>query len=94
MALHSPTKMTKRPQPLVSMAAAALLAVALAGQGTQPQPTKAATPGEQTGVQPERLAQILAGDDPTNLAELQAMQQHVQQLVAKVLQHPMIQIPL
>ena len=77
--------MTKRPQPLVSMAAAALLAVALAGQGTQPQPTKAATPGGQAGVQPERLAQILAGDDPTNLAELQAMQQHVQQLVAKVL---------
>ena len=54
-----------------------MLTAALGSQAT------AQSTGQTTT--PERIAEILAGDDPANLAELQAMQTHVQQLVAKVL---------
>lgn len=36
-------------------------------------------------VTPERLTELLAGGEPADVAELQAMQEHVQQLVQKVL---------
>jgi len=47
-----------------------------------PPPTDAAS---TTKVSQQRLAEILAGGEPENVAELRAMQRHVQDLVARVL---------
>jgi serine protease Do len=42
-------------------------------------------PRQAPQVTAERLGEILAGDDPRTVAELRAMQGHVQQLIARVL---------
>lgn len=80
--------MTTGQNRLVGAAAAAMLMAGLAaqdpGQGAGLTRSKL-PPATAAAIAPERLAEILAGDDPANLAELQAMQTHVQQLVAKVL---------
>lgn len=69
---------------------ASLLVGALAtGQSAdatkQPPEKKGPEEATRVGLPDGRLAEILAGDDPKNLAELQAMQDHVQKLLAKVL---------
>ena len=50
-------------------------------------PAQDATPTSRVApaVTEARLAEILAGDDPASVAELRAMQQHVQELIARVL---------
>jgi len=66
-----------------------MLAAALVGQKPATEEatrTKAKSSATTADVSAERLAQIFAGDDPANLDELRAMQQHVQRLAAKVLQ--------
>lgn len=73
--------MTRLPLRLVSTALSALLVATLPVAHLPGQDHKATT----AAVTDSRLAEILAGDDPENIAELQAMQNHVQQLVTKVL---------
>ena len=65
-------------------AATAALAAALAAQSKAPAPPQPSTPKTQQ-VTAERLAEIFAGDEPKNLAELDAMQDHVQALIQRVL---------
>lgn len=48
-------------------------------------PAQAPTPPPQQPVTAERLAEIFAGDEPKDVAELNAMQAHVQALIQKVL---------
>lgn len=67
----------------VFIAAAMAVATALAAQSQTP-PTAEAKAVE-TKVSAERLAEIFAGADPANLDELQAMQDHVQKLIQRVL---------
>ncbi|MFN3244189.1 MAG: S1C family serine protease [Planctomycetota bacterium] len=67
----------------VFVAAAMAMATALAAQRQTPPPVS--TGPAETTVSAERLAEIFAGDDPASLAELRAMQDHVQKLIQRVL---------
>ncbi|MCK5943332.1 MAG: trypsin-like peptidase domain-containing protein [Planctomycetes bacterium] len=60
------------------LAAAMAVATTFSAQGQTPS-------SAPTDVAPERLAEIFAGDDPKTVAELEAMQRHVQQLIRRVL---------
>ena len=69
-------------RPLSTLAALALTA-ALATQDARPAPPPSAPPAPE--VSAERLREIFAGGEPESVAELAAMQAHVQQLIQRVL---------
>ncbi|MGC6487725.1 MAG: S1C family serine protease [Planctomycetota bacterium] len=69
---------------LRTLAAAALMA-SLAAQTPAPRPGAAPGAPPVPRVSEERLREIFAGDDPANVAELRAMQDHVQALIQRVL---------
>lgn len=69
-------------RPLSTLAALALTA-ALAAQDARPAPPPSAPPAPE--VSAERLREIFAGGEPESVAELAAMQAHVQQLIQRVL---------
>jgi serine protease Do len=59
------------------LACLAIATASLTGQEPTPQISNAVTP--------DRLTEILSGEDPKNPAELEAMQKHVQSLIQRVL---------
>lgn len=69
----------------VAIALAILPTAALRGQETQPSPAAEQPAPVAQPVSSERLAMILAGEDPQTVAELKAMQTHVQDLAKRVL---------